>query len=214
MFFNPDRPMDVHHRNLPHWQQGSVVCFLTFRLADSIPGLALRDWDNERRLWLLSRLPSAGGNLHDILAQLSERDRRAYLRRFGKRFHELLDAGHGSCLLGKLRHSEIVQNAMLHFDGTRYQLGDYVVMPNHVHVLVSPLADQSFGQICGSWKRFTAREINKLDGREGSLWQHETFDHLVRSQASLEHFRRYIRENPIKAKLREGEFRLGCGTFK
>jgi len=45
------------------------------------------------------------------------------------------------------------------------------------------------------------------------LWQHETFDHLVRSQSSLEGFRRYIRENPLKAKLREGEYRLGCGTL-
>jgi putative transposase len=214
MFFDPDRPVDFNHRDLPHWQQGTVICFLTFRLADSIPLQALRDWDNERRIWLLHRLPSAEGSLHEILGQLSKENRRLYLRRFGKQFHDLLDSGHGSCLLKDSSHSAIVENALLHFDNSRYHLGDYVIMPNHVHALLSPLCDQSFGQICGSWKRFTAREINKLVGREGSLWQHETFDHLVRSQASLEGFRRYIRENPVKARLREGEYRIGCGSLK
>jgi REP element-mobilizing transposase RayT len=214
MFYDPQKNIDRHRRRLPHWQQSGAVSFITFRLADAIPAKALAAWENERRIWLLHRLPSASGDLSDVLSQLNETDRRAYLRRFGKQFHDLLDTGHGSCLLRNPKHSAIVENALHHFDGHRYQLGDYAVMPNHVHVLLEPIPEHSLGNIAGSWKRFTAREINKLTGSEGTLWQHESFDHLVRDAGSLEGFRRYIRQNPEKARLRPGEYRLGSGTLK
>lgn len=102
----------------------------------------------------------------------------------------------------------MVESALLHFDGDRYDLIDYVIMPNHVHVLVSPKESHSMSSILHSWKRFTAREVNKLTGSSGQFWQHESFDHLVRGAGSLEGFIRYIRENPQKAKLKPGEFRL------
>jgi REP element-mobilizing transposase RayT len=214
MFYDPEKNIDHHRRNLPHWQQADAISFVTFRLGDSIPAKALKAWDNERRIWLLHRLPSASGDLSDILSLLSESDRRDYLRRFGKQFHDLLDSGHGSCLLRNPAHSSIVENALLHFDGIRYQLGDYVVMPNHVQVLLAPVPDHGIGGITGSWKRHASREINKLTGSEGTLWQHESFDHLVRDNGSFEGFRRYIRQNPGKARLHPGEYRLGSGTLK
>jgi REP element-mobilizing transposase RayT len=214
MFYDPEKNIDHHRRNLPHWQQSDAISFVTFRLADSIPTKALNDWDNERRIWLFHRLPSAAGDLSDLLSQLTEPDRRDYLRRFGKQFHDLLDSGHGACLLRNPAHSAIVESALLHFDDTRYQLGGYVVMPNHVHVLLAPAPDHTIGSITGSWKRFASREINKLTGSEGSLWQHESFDHLVRDAGSLEGFRRYIRQNPEKARLHTGEYCLGSGTLK
>ena len=214
MFYDPEKNISHHRRNLPHWQQADAISFVTFRLGDSIPAKALKAWDNERRIWLLHRLPSASGELSDILSQLTEPDRRDYLRRFGKQFHELLDTGHGSCLLRDPAHSAIVENALLHFDDQRYQLGDYVIMPNHVHVLLAPAPEHTIGSITGSWKRHASREINKRTGSEGCLWQHESFDHLVRDAGSLEGFRRYIFQNPEKARLRTGEYRLGSGTLK
>ncbi|TAE77416.1 MAG: hypothetical protein EAZ84_04155 [Verrucomicrobia bacterium] len=214
MFYDPEKNISHHRRNLPHWQQADAISFVTFRLGDSIPAKALKAWDNERRIWLLHRLPSASGELFDILSQLTEPDRRDYLRRFGKQFHELLDTGHGSCLLRDPAHSAIVENALLHFDDQRYQLGDYVIMPNHVHVLLAPAPGHTIGSITGSWKRHASREINKRTGSEGSVWQHESFDHLVRDAGSLEGFRRYIFQNPEKARLRTGAYRLGSGTLK
>ncbi|WP_193212515.1 transposase [Luteolibacter marinus] len=214
MYYDPDRKVDHHQRNLPHWHQDGTLSFLTFRLADSIPKAALAAWENERRIWLLHRLSSAEGDQHELLSQLNEVDRRNYIRRFGKQFHDLLDSGHGSCLLRIPDHSLIVESALRHFDGQRYQLGDFVVMPNHIHLLARPMSDFTTGNIVGSLKRFTAREINKLRGSEGTLWQHESFDHLVRDAGSFEGFRRYIRENPTKARLRPGEYRLGCGSLK
>ena len=214
MFYDPEKNIDHRRRRLPHWQQSGAVSFITFRLADSIPAKSLNAWDNERRIWLLHRLPSASGDLSDVLSQLTETDRRDYLRRFGKQFHDLLDTGHGSCLLRHPAHSAIVESALRHFDGQRYQLGDYSVMPNHVHVLFAPAPEHSLGSITGSWKRHASREINKLTGSRGTFWQHESFDHLVRGAGSLEGFRRYIRQNPEKARLHPGEYRLGSGTLK
>jgi REP element-mobilizing transposase RayT len=92
------------------------------------------------------------------------------------------------------------------FDGERYALEAFVVMPNHVHVLVTPREEHGLSEILHSWKSYSAKEINKLVSRGGMLWQKESYDHLVRSEEQFAHYRRYIRENPIKARLREGDF--------
>jgi putative transposase len=95
-----------------------------------------------------------------------------------------------------------------HFSDRRlYALGDYVIMPNHAHVLVwFPESEISMKLQCRSWKRMSSLGINRLLGRSGHFWQGESYDHIVRSQAQFEHYRRYIAENPLKAKLREGEY--------
>ncbi|WP_338287279.1 transposase [Luteolibacter sp. LG18] len=208
MFLDPENPIERSLRNLPHWQQTDAITFVTFRLADAIPARSMRMWAEDRRRWLLARGVSGEGGLSETLLGLVEEERRRYFREFGRRFHELLDAGSGACVLRDPDCSSIVANALEHFDGERYDLTDYVVMPNHVHVLVAPREGHSLTEVLHSWKRFTAREINRLIGRDGQLWQHESFDHLVRDAGSLEGFVRYVRDNPAKAKLREGEYRL------
>ena len=101
----------------------------------------------------------------------------------------------------------MVANSLLHFDGERYALESYVVMPNHVHVLAGISGRGDMRQLCRTWKNFTAMQINKALGRQGQFWQWESFDHVVRSPASLDKFRNYILQNPVKARLREGEYR-------
>ena len=93
----------------------------------------------------------------------------------------------------------IVENSLGHFDGERYQLDEFIVMPNHVHALVTPLPPHKLSDILHSWKSFTAKEINRLFGRTGALWRKESFDHIVRSPESLRHFRQYIRDNPRRS---------------
>jgi hypothetical protein len=63
-------------------------------------------------------------------------------------------------------------------------------------VLLSPLRKQLLSSIVHSWKSFSAHKINAALGRQGAFWQKESFDHIVRSAASLEKFRQYIRANP------------------
>ncbi len=169
MFLDPDRPIDRRWRNLPHWQQEGTFTFVTFRLADSISAPAMKRWREDRGRWLEARGLPATEDLSESLARLSADQRRVYLREFGRRFHELLDSGHGSCLLRNPAHSEVVATALECFDGQRYELGDYVVMPNHVHVLVAPREGYSLSAILHSWKRFSAREINRRAGRRASF---------------------------------------------
>jgi REP element-mobilizing transposase RayT len=89
-----------------------------------------------------------------------------------------------------------------------YHIDAWVIMPNHFHALVEPVEKQTLGSILQRWKGTSARRINQMSGRSGSLWQAEAFDHIVRSEAQFEHFRRYITANPGKAGLKEG-FVLG-----
>ena len=196
-FFTPNTQTDTHQRNLPHWQQGEVWFFVTWRLADSVPQTKLMDWEREKRIWLLHHPKPWDG------ATVIE-----YRERFPQRFEEWLDQGSGSCLLREPQNAQIVANALLHFDGLRYEMASFVVMPNHVHALLRPLGENQIPAILKSWKSFTAREINRRMGRAGSLWQQEYWDRLVRSEEHFRKFAAYIAENPAKAKLRVGEFIL------
>lgn len=202
--FDPREEVRVHRQNLPHWRQDRVTYFVTFRLADSLPIEKLRAWREEREIWLrvhgLSDVPA--------VASLSEEKQREFHQRFAGQINAWLDAGYGSCQLRDPSIARVVGDALQFFDGQRYELDVWVVMPNHVHVLIAPFAAYPLGKIVQSWKSFTARQINAQIGAQGSLWQRETYDHIVRNEASLHAFECYIRENPVKARLREGEFLL------
>ena len=117
-------------------------------------------------------------------------------RLFTMRFEELLDDCHGSCLLREPARREVVTTALHHFDGERYELGAYVVMPNHVHVLFRLLGETVMEKVIHSWKLFSARRINIMSGRSGQLWQAECWDRLMRSQAQYDWTVRYIQRNP------------------
>jgi putative transposase len=203
---------DTARRRLPHWTKEGVTYYVTFRLADSIPEESMQRWIRQKNEWLATKgikTPEFGPV---SLESLPLEQRKEYRKLFGESFQAKLDEGHGSCLLAKPENAKIVAQAMEHFDGERYLLGDYVVMPNHVHVLLVPLEGVSLTDILRSWKTFTAREINEREGRSGGLWQRESFDHIVRSREQLERIRGYIAENP--AGLREGKFLLRRREWK
>ncbi len=190
IYFNPQGELAMLDRDLPHWYQDKVTTFVTFRLADSLPQKVLRQWSLERQLWLEAhpepRSPETSAEYHQL---------------FPDRLNTWLDAGMGSCILADPFIGNTVSNALQFFEGTRYRLGEWVVMPNHVHAIVHPMPGYQVGTILHSWKSFTANKINALRGLSGSVWQRESFDHLVRSPGQLWHITNYIRENPKKARL-------------
>jgi REP element-mobilizing transposase RayT len=105
----------------------------------------------------------------------------------------------GSCVLRRPEAAAIVQNAMCHFNGERYRLAAWCVMPNHVHAVFQPISDFKVKDILHSWKSFTANEINALLGLTGPLWEMESFDHLIRSPEDLDRFIEYTEQNPVAA---------------
>ncbi|HOC42246.1 MAG TPA: transposase [Thermoanaerobaculales bacterium] len=104
-------------------------------------------------------------------------------------------------LLGLPRIARVVEFALLHFQGRRYGLHAWCVMPDHVHVLLTPFEDRPLETILHSWKSFTASEANKMLHRVGVFWQRESFDHLVRSPEAFQRFLDYIEANPVAAGL-------------
>ncbi len=183
--------------NLPHWFQPQATYFITFRTADSLPSHIVRRWHAERSTWLAQHgIATSMPDWKDKLAGLPEKFRKQFHENFSQQYMEYLDKGIGACVLRKPKLSKIVADALLYFHGNRYHIGDFVIMPNHVHLLVCLLGNTDILKQCRSWKRFSAGKINKVLGKTGRFWQEESFDHLVRSLEQFYAIQQYIRNNP------------------
>ena len=194
--------LHTKRRRLPHWIQDHRIYFVTFRRADSIAQEKLNQWKEELENWQKNQPAPDSDKMQSELA-----------RRYRRRQQEWLDQGHGDCLLGNPKAADIVEEALLHFDAKRYRLGQYVIMPNHVHLIVLPLGKYHLSDIMHSWKSFSAQKINKLTARKGTLWPDESFDHIIQNEYHLEKFSTYIRRNPDKARLQPNCYRLGKGSL-
>jgi REP element-mobilizing transposase RayT len=195
-FFKEREPASVTTHRFSHWQQIGCVYAITFRLADSLPRSLLERWKQERSAWLLHH-PEPW----------SEKVEREYHHRFSDRLQHWLDAGHGSCPLRQPRLAEIIA-AQLQNSGKN--LGErvwcFVVMPNHVHVLVILTDRCSLPRLIRIWKGGSARKINRALKRTGRLWQPDYFDRLVRSPHHFESCLNYIRDNPHRTHLPRGNY--------
>lgn len=173
-------PRGWHCRGyLPHFDGGEISQAVTFRLADSLPAKLL-----ERRA--------------QELAHLEERDFDAERRR---RIEDYLDVGHGVAWMNDDRVAAVVENALLYFDGVRYKLPAWVIMPNHVHVLLIPKTGFSLENIIHSWKSFTSNEANGILRRRGRFWQEDYYDRFIRNAQHYLDAVDYIENNPVKAGL-------------
>ena len=206
--FDKSADLRITYGGLPHWYQPGVTYFVTFRTADSIPQALVRAWHGQRDEWL------RGHGIDPLAADWKTRLRdsfeleREFHSLFARKFLESLDRGLGECVLRDPELAKIVADSLTHFDGVRYHLGDFVVMPNHVHLLVCLRGTTEIEDVCESWKHFTATEINRHLGRRGRFWQEESFDHLVRSPEQFRRFQLYIAQNPVKAGLAAVDFLL------
>ncbi len=181
--------------SLPHWQQSEKLFFVTWRLADSLPQEKLAEWEKQRNQWLTEHPEPWDEATED-----------EYHETFSNQIDKWLDDGEGECVLRDPEIAGIVKDALLHFDGERYDMDSFVVMPNHVHVLFQLRDAHKLEDVIQTWKSFTAKKINSALGREGTLWQRDYWDRILRGGKHVGNVRRYIGRNPEKARLREGEF--------
>ncbi len=180
---------------LPHLETQHPVYFVTFRLADSLPQQLLARLRAQREAMQHATL--AGDDHAPDPARL--RKLQAILRMTER----CLDRGLGACYMRDSRITRVVTAAVRHYQGIRYELSAWCVMPNHVHVVFSPREGYRLQAILHSWKSFSAQAANRILGRNGAFWQREYFDHLIRNEASLWKIIRYVSENPRKAGLRD-----------
>lgn len=205
-FYNPESEVIVTQGHLPHWDQAGATTFITWRTADSIPKHVWEQWRTARNQWLRDHhIDPSNADWRRSVELLPPPDRHDF-RKFSKQLEEEIDRGHGACVLRDQALSGIVAEALKHFDGERYLLGDFVIMPNHVHLLVGRMARATMLLQVESWKKWTAIQINKALGQKGRFWQDENYDHLVRDETAFNRFRKYIAANPTDAGLTEGNF--------
>lgn len=179
---------------LPHFDSPVHTQHVTVHLADSLP-------------------QSAIDRIDQMIESLPDQERTIERR---KRLHEWIDAGHGSCILRESEFAQIVEGALHYFDGERYRLFAWVVMPNHFHVLFQPMGGWLMSETVASWKRFTATEIKKkLRARQESgdpgtvaflsgnapIWPRDYWDRYIRNEKHFHDVIDYIHNNPFKAKL-------------
>ena len=205
--FDPNEDISVIERQLPHWGQSGTICFITFRTHDSMPRSVVENWRRDRMLWLRRHnVDPTGSNWQSVFEKLDAISQKEFHEIFSRRWQQELDKCHGPCVLRRRELAEIVAKSLEHFDGERYELTDYVVMPNHVHVMAAFVNEKGMLDQCESWKHYTATRINRRLNCKGRFWQQDGFDHLVRSVEQFEYLRKYIRDNPVKAGLRGEEY--------
>ena len=213
--FDRQTHTDQHLRKLPHWFQPGVAMFITFRTKDSMPKAVVKTWRDEILQWMLKEgLAQPGLEISDQWDELPDIDsipqnlRAKFYKLKSQGWHRRLDQCHGSCVLRDPILAHIVSDTLKFFDGDRYDLASFIVMPNHVHILVQFRDDVSLTKQTESWLRFSARQINEQLNQTGPFWQSELFDHLVRSDEQFVYLSDYVRNNPTKAGLKEGEYLL------
>jgi putative transposase len=168
-----------HPRNLPHFDAKLAAQMITYRLADSLPAeVATRRAD-----------------------ELDQQNQ----PRYRQRIESALDVGMGSCCLRIPELADEIVSTWQRFDPERYRLLAWVVMPNHVHVMITVQPESPLAKIVQSWKSWTGKVITKRQGELGLAsprgWQRDYWDRLVRDEEHFCRARDYIHRNPISAKL-------------
>jgi len=133
--------------------------------------------------------------------ELTSHEQKELIRLYSDKVESYLNAGHGQCYLREAKIAEIVTKALNHFDGERYDLIAWAIMPNHVHAVLRPYQGFELAGLLHSWKSYTANKANELLGRSGLFWQSEYYDHLIRDQEDFVHQVNYVLSNPVKAGL-------------
>ena len=171
---------------------------MTFRLAGSLPQNVLSQWRQERE-WL-EHLARTNVNHYE---QIKGDFERAWFAKF----ELLLDGAiEGPVWLSDERVASQVAEALHYRHGKVYRLDAFTIMANHVHTVIKPLpADNggdeyhSLAAIMQSLKGYTAFKANRLLGREGELWAHESYDHWIRDDVEWQRTVAYVLNNPLRA---------------
>ena len=200
--FDPEADFEVRSRNLPHWRQEGATYFVTFRLGDSLPREKLDSLQARAVATWLPAAPRSARDRQTLLLTVPGTVLREDRGVSGGRIRRVLAAD-------VPRIQDIVEEALRHFHGDRYQLATLRRSCRTTCTrLVTPATGWDLSGILHSWKSFTANRINRAVDRRGTLWQEESYDHIVRDEEELAAYERYIVDNPAKAGLREGEYRL------
>lgn len=179
---------------LPHLKKEGGTYFVTFRQAGTLPKEVLLRFKQERDAILQQAMAAK--------RPLTWHEQEELFRWYSSRVDKYLDAGHGVCYLRNPELADLVAGAIPFFEGQRYEVRAWVVMPNHAHVVVWPMPGHTLSDILHSWKSYTSHEINKrLPTKVVPFWQSESYEHLIRDDEDLHRCSHYTLMNPVNAGL-------------
>jgi REP element-mobilizing transposase RayT len=191
---------EYYRRNLPHVQPRGVAFLVNFRLAGSLPTN------------FVDQIRQESEELKAKLSHVRDQKERKVLQEKGqeKLFDKwdaaLNDSQTGPQWLKEEKIAQVVANSIRFHDGDWFEVLAFCIMPNHVHLILIPYesstnADYSLAKIMHNMKRNSANHANKILGRTGAFWQHESYDHFIRDDAELDRTVKYVLYNPVKANL-------------
>ncbi len=180
---------------LPHWRIPGATYAVTFRTKNSLPTSVLLEYERKKSL-LLERIDHS--SQHADSAESRQRLREEIRALTESVIEPALHSAEGPHPLADAAIAAMVENALKHFEGDRYDLLAWSVMPNHVHVLLTPHEGHELEKIIQSWKTHSATQANRMLGKSGTFWQEEYYDHIVRDGEDLKHQVNYILSNPRK----------------
>jgi putative transposase len=185
----------LHARGaLPHLKREGASYFVTFRLAGTLPREVLLQLKREREAIMQQALNQN--------RPLTWQEQKELFDWYSERVDAYLDAGHGECWLKQPGVAALVAGALRFFEGQRYALHAWVVMPNHVHTVLHPAPPHTLSSILKSWKGYTALHANRLLNRTGTtFWQNESYDHCCRDDQDRARCCAYTTMNPATARL-------------
>ncbi len=173
---------------LSHFDRPGLIQAITFRLYDSVPAHVIARWKAE-----LQSTAAKSANASAVARETEVELHRQIAR--------CEDAGYGACWLRAHHVARIIEDALLYFDGERYRLLAWCIMPNHVHALGETMGGFPLGKIAHSWKSFTATQADEALGRAGTFWLREYHDRYIRDADHFDAAVHYIEQNPVKARL-------------
>ncbi|MCF7815334.1 MAG: hypothetical protein K9N09_12215 [Candidatus Cloacimonetes bacterium] len=189
---------EFYRRNLPHYQPGNGIFFITTCLAKALSTK------------IISELKQRKIDFQNMIKKVSENQKIFVLKEFHRSyfrdFESFIHSQSKKDWLIRTSIQQVIKENLLFWDGVRYKLIAFCIMPNHLHLMIKPFQKgkhmyESLSKIMFTMKSFTANECNKILDRSGQFWLHESYDHYIRNFKDYEYHLKYLLENPVKSNL-------------
>jgi REP element-mobilizing transposase RayT len=201
--FDPRLALRNYKGNLPYWTQAGASYFMTFRLNDALPNRVIDQYLREQEAWRV-RLQFEREQLGDLAGETGQ-EYEAFQIRAYRSFETILDEGLGSCVFKDPIQRQIVTEVLLQFHGDHYMAHSFVVMPNHLHLVVKPLDGQNPENLLLFWMKAVALRLGQNVQVKGGLWHVDTWIRMIRNEEHWLRAMRYTLKNPEHAKLPHGQ---------
>ena len=197
---------EAYKNILPHFQLPGQAYFVTFCLWNAVPQHALISYSNQLRQIRLQLDDGKRHHRNDQIQNELRKDNYLLRQQYIKAYDDLLAQRFDRSIdLDQTDHLAIIREALSFWDGSRIDNYAWCIMPNHVHWVFKTRETDHHGkpvylsEIMESIKKQTAKQINRLIGRQGHLWQKESFDITIRNDQHLYHAIEYTLNNPVMA---------------